>query len=154
MSENLPTLEQLFEKRPTLSSILESRPVAFRSNMPSFMDTLFFTGVTLGLMLMGLVLFNDKISPDILLPIIFIIMLTIHIFSYKFEEKKDIELQKQWVGRQAMADDLRTRYIKEIDEDRASIIWLIIRFLLVCICWIPIIALYNFLFGDRKKPLI
>ena len=151
MSNNLPTLEQLLENRPTLSSILNRRPEAYRSNTPSFMDTLFFTGATLGLMMMGLVLFNDKVRPDVLLPLIFITMLTIHILSYKSEEKKDIQLQKQWVGRQPISADLRTRYIKKIDNDSASILWLITRFLLVCICWIPIIAFYKFLFGDRKS---
>ncbi len=91
----LPAVEQMFENRPSLTSLLEKRPAHLCSERDGFMDTLLFAGLTLAMILVSVIIFNQSIPIDIFGPILFLIMLTLYLFIYKPQEKKDFEVQKQ-----------------------------------------------------------
>ena len=84
-------------------------------------------------------------------PLIFLTMLIIHLVMYKSEEKNDLELQKQWIKKQAISANLKTKYRKDIDFQKSNIIWLVIRFCLFFALAFFIFALITAVFDDKKS---
>lgn len=150
MANNLPTAEQILENKPSLSSLLAKRPIKKVQRFDK-LDMLTYVGLTVGAMLVGVMYANQLLSLDILVPLIFFFMLIMHIVWYKCEEKKDIELQKQWINRQAISYRLKTRYLEDIEFQKESIIWLIIRFCLYLMFFAIILALIKSVFEDKQK---
>lgn len=151
MTNNLPTVEQMFENKPSLSSLLAKMPAHDKNQRLSKIDMLTYAGLTAGAMLVG-VMFGHELMPlEMLVPLIFFSMLTLHIVWFKDEERKEFELQKQWINRQAISSELKTRYREDIDFQKESIIWLIIRFCLYLVCFAIFIALLKSLSEDKKK---
>jgi len=147
----LPTVDQMFENRPSLTSLLDKRPAHLCSERDSFMDTLLFAGLTFGMILVGVMLFNQSIPIDAIAPVVFLIMLTLHLFIYRTEEKYDLEQQKRWINQQAISANLKTKYREDIDLTKSNIIWLVIRFCLFFAFAIFIFALISAVFDDKKK---
>ncbi len=67
----LPTVEQMFKNRPSLTSLLEKRLAHLCSERDGFMDTLLFAGLTFGLMMVGVLFFNQSMPIDVILPTVF-----------------------------------------------------------------------------------
>lgn len=151
MPSKLPTVEQMFENRPSLTSLLEKRPTHLCSERDGFMDTLFFAGLTLAMILVGVMLFNQSMPIDIFAPVIFLAMLTLHLVIYKSQESNDLELQKQWINQQAISANLKTKYREEIDFEKSNVIWLVIRFCLFVALAVFIVALISAIFDDKKS---
>ena len=147
----LPTTEQMYENRPSLTSILAKRPAHLCSERDGFLDTLFFAGLTFCMILVGVMFFNQAIPIDAIVPAVFLLMLTLHLFIYKSQENNDLELQKQWINQQAISANLKTRYHADIDLERPSVIWLIIRFCLFVVFAVFIAILIFSLFDDKKR---
>jgi len=147
----LPTIAQMFESRPSLTSLLEKRPAHLCSERDGFMDTLFFAGLTLAMILVSVIMFNQSIPIDTFVPIVFLIMLILHLVIYKSQEKNDLEQQKQWINQQAISANLKTRYRADIDLEKSNIIWLVIRFCLFVALAVFIAVLISSLFDDKKK---
>ncbi len=151
MTNNLPTIEQMLENRPPLSELLAKMPAHDKNQRRSKIDMLTYVGLTAGALLVGVMYGHQLMSLEVLVPLIFFSMLTLHLVWYKYEEKKEVELQKQWINRQAISPDLKTRYREDIDFQKESIIWLIIRFCLYLVCFAVFIALIKLLSEDKKK---
>jgi hypothetical protein len=147
----LPTVEQMFENRPSLTSLLEKRPAHLCSERDGFMDTLLFAGVTLAMILVSVIIFNQSIPIDTFVPIVFLIMLILHLFIYKSQEKNDLEFQKQWINQQAISAKLKTKYREDIDLEKSNIIWLVIRFCLFVSLAVVIAVLISPIFDDKKS---
>lgn len=143
--------EQMFKNEPSLISLLNKRPAHLCGEADSFMDTLNFAGVTLGIIVIGIFLFNQSISIDILAPSVFFVMLTLHLFIYKSQEKNELELQKEWINEQNISTNLKARYLKDIDSKKSSVIWVVSRFCLFFTLAIFIVALLSAVFDDKKK---
>ena len=151
MPSKLPTVEQMFKNRPSLTSLLDKRPAHLCSERDGFMDTLLFATLTLAMILVGVMLFNQSMPIDIFAPVIFLAMLTLHLVIYKSQENNDLELQKQWINQQAMSANFKTRYHADIDLKKSNIIWLVIRFCLFVALAIFIVALISAIFDDKKS---
>jgi len=147
----LPTVEQMYEDRPSLTSLLEKRPAHLCSEREGFMDTLLFAGLTFGLMLVGILFFNQSILIDAILPVVFLIMLTLHLFIYRTEEKYDLEEQKRWINQQAISANLKKKYREDIDLTKSNLIWLVIRFCLFFVLALFVFALILAILDDKKK---
>lgn len=150
MTNNLPTVEQMLENRPTLSSLLAKMPTQNNQRFDKI-DMLTYAGLTAGALLVGVMYGNQLMQLDILALLIFVSMLTLHIIWYKAEEKRDFELQKQWINRQVISSELKTRYREDIDFQKESIIWLIIRFCLYLLFFALIIAFIKLIFDEKPK---
>ena len=111
----LPTVEQMFEERPSLISLLDKRPAHLCSERDGFMDTLLFATLTLAMILIGVMFLNQSMPIDAIAPAVFLIMLSLHLFIYKSQEKNDLGLQKQWIYQQAISANLKTKYCEDID---------------------------------------
>jgi len=146
-----PNVEQMFEDRPSLISLLDKRPAHLCSERNGFMDTLLFAGLTLCMILVSVIFFNQSIPIDTFAPIVFLIMLILHLFIYKSQEANDLELQKQWINQQAISANLKTKYREEIDLSKSNIIWLVIRFCLFVALAIFVFALISAILDNKKS---
>ncbi|WP_019027527.1 hypothetical protein [Colwellia piezophila] len=151
MPSKLPTVEHMLANKPSLTSLLDKRPEHLCSEREDFLDTLNFALLTLGMILIGVMFFNQSMPIDILGSAIFLTMLILHIFIYKTDEKYDLERQKQWINQQAISVNLKTRYREDIVNKKSNIIWIVIRFCLFVALAIFIFALFTAVFDDKKQ---